>query len=549
MRREINERKYNTICPDFPFDYLRWITSPEGVVSLPAATSRERVAVIGAGLAGTVAAYELAKAGLRPVVYEAGWIGGRLRSHRFDGVDEDVIAELGGMRFPASALLFWHYASILDLSRKPFPNPMCPASGATMIELMGNLHYGSKLDDFPDHFRQIMDAWRLSLNQQGSLAEIKQAWKDGDVAKVKDIWNRVVQEWDDRSFYDFLCASPAFQALPYDYKEIFGQIGFGTGGWDSDFQNTMLEILRVIYADFDSDQYLVLGGAQQIALGLWKKPCSPEGLSVSDLNQGAPQGKVRKIFRARDSSNIVVENEWGNCQSFAAVLVTCQSWLLTTSIDVEESLFSDRLWMALDRTRYMQSSKTFVLVDRPFWLNDDHKNGIPLRTTLSDRLTRGTYLFDYGQDKPAVICLTYSWMGDALKMLPLTVDQRTRLSLGALRKIYPDLDLERHIRSRPVSISWELEENFLGAFKGALPGHYRYNRTMYTQFYQEDLPIQEKGIFLAGDDISWTPGWAEGAIQTALNAVWGVFRHLGGRSPAGNPGPGDQLLEMGPLEL
>ena len=28
-------------------------------------------------------------------------------------------------------------------------------------------------------------------------------------------------------------------------REVFGQVGFGTGGWDSDFPNSMLEILRV----------------------------------------------------------------------------------------------------------------------------------------------------------------------------------------------------------------------------------------------------------------------------------------------------------------
>ena len=49
------------------------------------------------------------------------------------------------------------------------------------------------------------------------------------------------------------------------------------------------------------------------------------------------------------------------------MLVTCQSWLLTTQIDTDERLFSHQLWTALDRTRYMQSSKTFVMVDRPFW--------------------------------------------------------------------------------------------------------------------------------------------------------------------------------------
>ena len=58
------------------------------------------MAIIGAGAAGMVAAYELMRLGLKPVVYEAGRIGGRLRSQPFEGA-EGVIAELGGMRFPA----------------------------------------------------------------------------------------------------------------------------------------------------------------------------------------------------------------------------------------------------------------------------------------------------------------------------------------------------------------------------------------------------------------------------------------------------------------
>jgi len=169
--------------------------------------------------------------------------------------------------------------------------------------------------------------------------------------------------------------------------------------------------------------------------------------------------------------------------------------------------------------------------------------------TLTDRLTRGTYLFDNGPGRPAVMCLTYSWMSDALKMLPLPVERRVELALGALSKIYPQVDIAGHIIGDPITVNWESDANFLGAFKGALPGHYRYNHRMYGHFMQAGIPRHRQGLFLAGDDISWTPGWVEGAVQTGLNAVWGVMTHLHGGSPADNPGPGDRYAELGPLQL
>jgi tryptophan 2-monooxygenase len=198
----------------------------------------------------------------------------------------------------------------------------------------------------------------------------------------------------------------------------------------------------------------------------------------------------------------------------------------------------------------MQSSKTFVMVDRPFWKDRDPVTGRQLMSmTLTDRLTRGTYLFDLGDDRPGVICLTYSWMSDALKMLPQPVERRVELALAALGKIYPTVDIRAHIIGDPITVSWEADPNFLGAFKGALPGHYRYNHRMYGHFMQGALPPEQRGLFIAGDDVSWTPAWVEGAVQTALNAVWGVMTHLGGHTHADNPGPGDAWAELGPVAL
>ena len=176
----------------------------------------------------------------------------------------------------------------------------------------------------------------------------------------------------------------------------------------------MLEIFRVVMTNCDTDQRLIVGGVEQVPRGLWRCPAPrpahwPQGTSLASLHSGAPRPGVARIARggrrpARGHRRL------GRHPLVPAVLVTCQSWLLTTQIECEESLFSAKMWTALDRTHYMQSSKTFVLVDRPFWQDKDPRTGRDLMSmTLTDRLTRGTYLLDNGDGKPGVICLTYTW--------------------------------------------------------------------------------------------------------------------------------------------
>ena len=538
--------------PDFPFAYDDWITHADGLGSLPAEQHGTPVAVIGAGAAGIIAAYELMKLGLRPVVYESARFGGRLRSQAFEGSD-GIIAELGGMRFPKSSRAFFHYLDLMGCRTAPFPNPLSAAAGSTVVDLEGETFFARHLADLPPFYREIAEAYDKALANQADFPALQEAVRARDPARIKALWNPLVTQWDERTFYDFIAGSDAFRAQSFRHREVFGQVGFGTGGWDSDFPNSMLEILRVNLLGFDDDQHLVEGGVDQVLKRLWRAtpPCAhwPEGTSLASLNGGATRSRATAISREAGGSLSVID-QWHNEDRYDAVLSTCQTHLLTTAIEVEEDLFAQSLWMALDRTRYMQSAKTFVMVDRPFWNDVDPATGRPLLSmTLTDRLTRGTYLFDNGPDRPAVICLSYSWMTDALKVLPLSAEKRVDLALKALSKIYPGVDIARHIRGAPLCVSWEADANFLGAFKGALPGHYRYNHRIYGHFMQDVLPESQRGLFLAGDGVSWTPAWVEGAVQTGLNAVWGIMTRFGGTAPDSNPGPGDLYADLGPVVL
>lgn len=544
--------------PDFPFSYDHYLAHPAGLGSVPPELYGTEVAVIGAGLSGLVTAYELMKLGLRPVVYEADQIGGRLRTANFPSAP-DVVADLGGMRFPVSGKAFYHYVDLLGLQTQDFPNPLAPGTSSTVIELAGEKHYASTSADLPPFFREVADAWKHAVNDGARFSEMQQAIRARDTARIKEIWNDLLPELDEQTFYGFIAGSKSFKDAGFAHREAFGQVGFGTGGWDTDFPNSILEILRVVYTDADDQHRLITGGAQRLPEALWKHAPSgmahwPEGTSLSSLHSGSPRGAVDRIVRANSgdlpAGDFLVRERWGREAAYPAVVTTCQSWLLSTRIHTEEALFPAQLWTAIERSHYMQSSKTFVMVDRPFWKDIDPDTGREvLSMTLTDRLNRATYLLDDGPDKPAVILLSYTWNDDALKWLALDADQRVELMLHSLQQIYPGVDIASHIIGQPITVSWEADPNFMGAFKANLPGHYRYQQRLFSHFKQDQLPEHQRGIFLAGDDVSFTAGWAEGAVTTGLNAVWGVVNHMGGQSAPENPGPGELLADLGPIAL
>ena len=108
--------------------------------------------MIGGGLSGIVTAYELMKLGLRPVVYEIAEIGGRLRTVRFPGCPDDVVAEMGAMRFPPASTALFHYIDKVGLETTPFPNPLAPGTPSTVVDLKGQSHYARTPADLPQVF-------------------------------------------------------------------------------------------------------------------------------------------------------------------------------------------------------------------------------------------------------------------------------------------------------------------------------------------------------------------------------------------------------------
>ncbi|HQU01893.1 MAG TPA: amine oxidase, partial [Acetobacteraceae bacterium] len=168
---------------------------------------------------------------------------------------------------PVSSRGFYHYVDLLGLQSAPFPNPLAAASPSTVIDLEGVPVYIEGTGPIPQPFAAVQQAWAEALESQTDFAALQDAVRRRDVADLKTRWNQLVAQWDERTFYDFIAASPAFSRLSFHHREIFGQVGFGTGGWDSDFPNSMLEILRVVLTELEDGQRYIKGGVEQLPRG------------------------------------------------------------------------------------------------------------------------------------------------------------------------------------------------------------------------------------------------------------------------------------------
>ena len=99
-------------------DYLDMVR--QGIESKVGSGKPKKVVIVGAGLAGLAAGYELKKAGHHPVILEAQQrVGGRVYTLR-DPFTDGLYAEVGAMRIPRAHSLTMEYIEKFGLKVNDF---------------------------------------------------------------------------------------------------------------------------------------------------------------------------------------------------------------------------------------------------------------------------------------------------------------------------------------------------------------------------------------------------------------------------------------------
>lgn len=513
--------------PEDPFDYRTLIGNSNGIGEIHGNKIGTKIAVIGAGCSGLCAAFELMKIGLHPVVYESAAnpdgsprIGGRAYTYRFPG-DPDAIAELGGMRFPLTSRTLTYYLDQFGIDySQPFPDPLLVP---TILYIEGKQHFIPVGGSLPPGLQKAADAWNELITPL--VEKMARAWENPDLRNQQ--WQIFVDQYANKSFFEVLYD----HGMSKQEIKLFGSLGIGTGGFDSLYQISFLEILRVVTCKWETRQRLIKGGVDQLPINLWNRSryCEHWGeTSVRQLNNGQPLSTVKEIYSPQDpQGKITIIDSKDNKEQYDAVLLSCSLRALEMDIKINRSSFPDEVWASIHNSHLTCAGKVFVRTQTAFWKNQNPIS--TLNCTITDEPTRGTYLFDFDNTDSGVICLSYTWGDSSIKFNALSHEERVQTCLRTLEKIYGQDLISNHI-AESISFFWEEARGYNGAFKLNYPGQYEYQQTLFHQPYTPSSPFHN-GLFLASDTTSWAGGWIEGALHSGLNAAMAIIQRLGGTTP------------------
>jgi monoamine oxidase len=457
-----------------------------------------RVVILGAGLAGLCAAYELERRGHTVTLLEADarHAGGRVRTLRFE---DGLYGEAGAMRIPEGHLITRRYVKELGLTLRPFVQ----SNGEAFVYLRGrrarikNIRELGALYDLreaekgrtPDDF--FADAVTARLKRLSGAERNDLAADEPQTDAVRGLDQLSLQQ---------LCEAAGLSQEAIDF--LASSTGLSPQLPTAATEHLREELQELWTRTFDE----IVGGMDRLASAfvarLRAKPRM--GCEVVGIEQDAAQRRPAAVYRQSGALRRA-EGDFVLCTLPFSVLSRLQI----------DRTFSGPKRRAIRELNYDSATKVLAVTARRFWESDD---GIFGGGTYTDLPTGITY---YPADnarardprvsaRPAVMLASYTWGQDARRLAALAHRERSTLALQHLTRVHPQLGEPNMVR-RTASVSWDDHPWSSGAFAWFLPGQ-------HTALYR-DVVAPEGRVFFAGEHASLAHTWMQGALESALRAV------------------------------
>ena len=448
----------------------------------PRADTPARVIVIGAGMAGLVAAHELMRAGHDPFILEAQQrVGGRILTLR-EPFAPGLYAEAGAMRIPKSHRLTHALIDRYQLPTKPFtadnPEAYLYFSGrrARQADLAGDpalLGF-----DLAEHERMPpAQLWSRELE-----IFTRRLQEEGD-----DAWVAIAKEYDQYAVREFLELRNWSEGAIEMFGLLFNQ--------EAMMNSSFLEMLREEVGGYYSDLVYLDGGTDQL----------PQAF-LPDLAPRIRFGaKMVALEQSDDGVAVHYRTPAGRFSEIGDYAIITAPFPVLRHVEVLTP-FSRLKQRAIRQLHYDASAKVFLQFRRRFWEDDD---GIVGGGTVTDLAVRNIYYPDHGRETGrGVVLASYTWSEDAQRWGSLSPEDRIVQALEDVTRIHPQAADEFEVGASKM---WHDDEFAGGAFALFDPGQ---------QTLLFDAIVQPEGrVHFAGEHASLAHAWIQGAIESGIRAA------------------------------
>ncbi|WP_283135223.1 flavin monoamine oxidase family protein [Rhizohabitans arisaemae] len=444
---------------------------------------RKRVLIIGAGMAGLVAGYELMRQGHEPIVLEAQQrVGGRVLTLR--DFAPGLYAEAGAMRIPRVHDLTLAYCERFGLRLRPFVmgNPKTLAYIQGVRTTIGELNGNPGIVDFGlaehERGRTYEDLW------QSATQEIHELYAE----EGEDALDRICAEYDRYSIRSFLRE----RGFSEGAIELYGVMSFR----EANLNAAIIEQFREIIGRAFEDMQEIEGGSDRLPTAFYH-----------ELRNHIRFGhEVTAVEQDDHSVTVHVKTGLGKTTITGDYAVCAIPFSVLRDVETRPA-FSRRKQRAIRELNYNASTKILFQVRQPFWERTD---GIVGGTTVTDLpIRRICYPSHPGAEQErSVLLASYTWGQDALRWGAMSPAKRIEQALEDVSKIHPQI--HDHFEFG-VTHAWYDDPYAAGAFALFEP---------HQQTNLHDAIIAPEGrVHFAGEHCSLWHAWIEGALESGLNAA------------------------------
>ncbi|MDM0071562.1 flavin monoamine oxidase family protein [Variovorax sp. J31P207] len=483
-------------------------SSYHGPVQLAKAKPGSSVIILGAGLAGMVAAVELRNAGYKVEVLEfQSRAGGRCwtlrggdRFTELDGTAQTVGFAKGNYFNPGPWRVPYHHHAMLDYYRRYG----IKLEAFNQVNYNAYVHHSKAFGGKPQRFRHVQ------ADVRGNVAELlAKAANQGalDTAVTKEDKEKL------------LASLKSWGVLDKDYRYVASTAVSDYRGYENDPAGGLMALAKPsqpigLHELLQSNLWGQIGAGN--VYEFHSTIFQPEGgmdmlaqAMARDLGQAIRyNAKVTKIEQGDRSVTV----HYNDAQKPGATRRASADWCVCTipasilaQLDIQ---VGDSMRAAIDSLPYGSSMKVGLEFKRRFWEEDERIYGGISYTDLP--IQQISYpSTGYMGKGPAVLLGAYNFENtNSYRFSSLTPNERIRLVLEYGSQLHPQFKAEF---LNGVSVAWHRMGWILGCYG-------KWTDELRGQHYKNLAQVDGR-IVLAGEHVSYIPAWQEGAVLSSLDAI------------------------------